>query len=896
MKKLKLILAISMVSIFTFAYIPNLQAENNLEVSNFIANPGNNLNFLNWNNPQSDEHAGTMIVQSLTAEISWGPQNETIYFADDELSNNLKVIYYSTGSEFEDLDLNNDQTYYYQAFTVNYDIEYSNGSQIISSKPNSDSTGPDSTELQGQGKNQSLKLNWLPLNTTDLKNYKVTCDFNNEQIIEETTQTTLEIHNIENNIVYTCSVKGIDFSNNEGLDSNFVELTTGENVDNASNYQISSLEAEVIDENIILNWDYITTSNFSHYNVYINYEEYNIPIEIKKESPTNTYIFTEAEADILYDFEITLVDRGNLESNKSNKVSASLNNDGDDDNESDGINNNVPSNLEGESIFTNANLTWEADNLTEILGFNIYKKCTNDEAFILANRQLMRETNDKVRNLPLGSTCQFYITSVDHEYDESLASNIISLEITNDTEFPDSILGLELFPGNKQITAEWTAVTNEDLKGYNVYLDGLLRIPPSPTPNTEVTLSNLNNCQEYSIKITAIDEANNEGQGQSKNFILPSEEACNNGLLPISDLENTNTEDSIIFNWNNGDGNNNYNIYLDGNLLEETSEGSITLTGLEKCKAYNIKINSTNEAANESLGFSKEFMIPNYTECKNNLSNTDNSGNKVANLDTGESKISWTYNLGDNNTVGYKVYRGQNLDSMSLLNSSYLITRSPFVDSDSISGNKYYYKVAAINANGDETETSDFITITSKDASNAGPFNDVFTLVHTFFNYVEKLRTFRIVQGYNGHIYKPNQSITRAEALKLIMKSAKIEAINDLHFHDYADLENNIWFYNYIQTASFEGIVKGYSDGYFRPNRNVSRIEFLKMVMNTGKVKINDNYTNPFLDMNNNFWGTSFAKTGYNVGIISGYANDVFIPNQDITRAEAAKIVSYLLN
>ncbi len=128
------------------------------------------------------------------------------------------------------------------------------------------------------------------------------------------------------------------------------------------------------------------------------------------------------------------------------------------------------------------------------------------------------------------------------------------------------------------------------------------------------------------------------------------------------------------------------------------------------------------------------------------------------------------------------------------------------------------------------------------------------------------------------------------------MLAQEITNNSNLRFHDYADVLNEIWFYDYIQTASLEGIVKGYTDGYFRPNKNVSRIEFLKMVMKTGKIELNKSDSNSFPDMPNNFWGTTYSNTGFRKGIISGYNDGNFRPNQDITRAEAAKIVSYLIN
>jgi hypothetical protein len=129
----------------------------------------------------------------------------------------------------------------------------------------------------------------------------------------------------------------------------------------------------------------------------------------------------------------------------------------------------------------------------------------------------------------------------------------------------------------------------------------------------------------------------------------------------------------------------------------------------------------------------------------------------------------------------------------------------------------------------------------------------------------------------------------------MIMRSSNIIPNDSFTFHTYRDLPTNMWFYDYVQTGSLEGIVRGYDDGLFRPNQNVSRVEFLKMVMESGDIEITNATSSKFQDMAVDFWGTDYANIGLTKNIISGYSDGTFRPNQPITRAEAAKIVSYLL-
>ena len=116
-----------------------LQSENTLAatgdisgVRSFSATPGNQSVHLLWENPQDPNYAGTLIVRSNN-QISWTPTDGIEnYHVNDEVTNNVKIVYYSTGTEYDDLQLENNTEYVYQAFTYNYDAKYSGGSNQIS--------------------------------------------------------------------------------------------------------------------------------------------------------------------------------------------------------------------------------------------------------------------------------------------------------------------------------------------------------------------------------------------------------------------------------------------------------------------------------------------------------------------------------------------------------------------------------------------------------------------------------------------------------------------------------------------------------------------------------------------------------------------------------------------
>lgn len=86
------------------------------------------------------------------------------------------------------------------------------------------------------------------------------------------------------------------------------------------------------------------------------------------------------------------------------------------------------------------------------------------------------------------------------------------------------------------------------------------------------------------------------------------------------------------------------------------------------------------------------------------------------------------------------------------------------------------------------------------------------------------------------------------------------------------------------------GVVHGYEDGTFKPLKNVSRAEFLKMLYETKGLNGSE-IELPFKDINPNAWYIKYLKEAYNNHVINGYEDGTFKPDNPISVVEAAKIV-----
>ncbi len=112
----------------------------------------------------------------------------------------------------------------------------------------------------------------------------------------------------------------------------------------------------------------------------------------------------------------------------------------------------------------------------------------------------------------------------------------------------------------------------------------------------------------------------------------------------------------------------------------------------------------------------------------------------------------------------------------------------------------------------------------------------------------------------------------------------------------FSDLSQNHPNYQAIEYLRENGILNGYSDGTFRPNDTVNRAEFLKIIIEGSDISVNSTSTPPFTDINFNAWYTPYIKKAYQEGWVVGYGDNTFRPNQTISKAEALKILGEVQN
>ena len=170
---------------------------------------------------------------------------------------------------------------------------------------------------------------------------------------------------------------------------------------------------------------------------------------------------------------------------------------------------------------------------------------------------------------------------------------------------------------------------------------------------------------------------------------------------------------------------------------------------------------------------------------------------------------------------------------------------------------------------------------------------------HLFQEAVEELVRADVIGGNPDGTFQPDNDVNRAAMLKMLYK-AKGKTPDPLSVRCFPDVEIGSWYEPYVCDAAARKYVNGYADGTFRPNVSVNRVEALKMIMTVFDIPLeiinedNREIVN-FADVSLSAWYTQYLLTAYNTQIlpIPGQTGAHFGPDVNLTRGESA---AYIFN
>ena len=152
--------------------------------------------------------------------------------------------------------------------------------------------------------------------------------------------------------------------------------------------------------------------------------------------------------------------------------------------------------------------------------------------------------------------------------------------------------------------------------------------------------------------------------------------------------------------------------------------------------------------------------------------------------------------------------------------------------------------------------------------------------------------------GYPDGDVHPQGNITRAEVATIFFRLLRDPVRTQYwsQTNGYSDVPGNKWYNNAISTLSNMGIICGYPDGTFRPDAPITRAELTKIAASFfSDPRVAATYDGRFSDVHGAEWYISYLMTALEEGLIEGYPDGSFRPNRPITRAETCTIVNRTL-
>jgi hypothetical protein len=155
---------------------------------------------------------------------------------------------------------------------------------------------------------------------------------------------------------------------------------------------------------------------------------------------------------------------------------------------------------------------------------------------------------------------------------------------------------------------------------------------------------------------------------------------------------------------------------------------------------------------------------------------------------------------------------------------------------------------------------------------------------------IEDLYDRGVVSGRSYYYYYPAADVSRAEFLKMILLSAEIDVDDyDDVDEDFRDVSSSDWHYEYVQAGLDLDILD--DDSYFHPDADINRAEAVTMLVRL-EDELNDvnlsDTYTSFWDVNRYDWFAKYISFAYDNNIVEGYGDGYFRPDEDLSRAEAA--------
>ena len=364
---------------------------------------------------------------------------------------------------------------------------------------------------------------------------------------------------------------------------------------------------------------------------------------------------------------------------------------------------------------TTAKVTWTAstDNVG-VAGYNVY---VNDSETPVNGETLVTGTEYALENLTAGTEYKVTVKAVDAAGNVSEgAVYTFTTKNAADTEAPTA-------PGNVAVTdvttttakVTWSEATdNVGVVGYNVYLNEA-KVNETLITTTEYDLTALTEETAYSVRVTAVDAAENESErSEAATFTTPKTQDTEAPSVPAGVTASDVTQTGAKITWTASADNvgvAGYNVYL-GESRVNTSPVTVTeydLTGLTANTEYTVTVSAVDAAGNESArSEAATFTTLAAEEEKDNEAPSVPAGVTASDVTQTGAKITWTASADNVGVAGYNVYVDE-----TKVNTDKLVEGLELELTGLTPDTEYTVTVSAVDAAGNESGRSAAFTFTT---------------------------------------------------------------------------------------------------------------------------------------------------------------------------------------
>ncbi|MEX3747480.1 S-layer homology domain-containing protein [Lysinibacillus xylanilyticus] len=176
-----------------------------------------------------------------------------------------------------------------------------------------------------------------------------------------------------------------------------------------------------------------------------------------------------------------------------------------------------------------------------------------------------------------------------------------------------------------------------------------------------------------------------------------------------------------------------------------------------------------------------------------------------------------------------------------------------------------------------------------KAAAATSPFTDI-DQYSSHYDNILKLYAQGAISGYADKTFRPNQNVTRGQAAKMLatVLNLDLKNVQDPYFKDVPQSSE---YYKYVAALQNAGIMSGYSNGTFMPNEVITRGQLAKILVLGFKFEVASNYNHSFKDVTSQTSNAIYIQTLVDLNITEGTTPVTFSPFEAVTRGQIASFI-----